>query len=80
MRQVEFLQSRDIQAQRLYEAKTNSLAMSRASLLGPTTSAFADGGTTSWGLDDDNEQTNYVDPNVTVQDLKVEKQMLLQRK
>ncbi|OXU26072.1 hypothetical protein TSAR_002653 [Trichomalopsis sarcophagae] len=76
-RQVEQLQSKDIQIQRLYETKTNDLALSRARLLGPTTSAFADGGTTSWGIDDD-EDEKLIDVNVTVEDLKSQKQQLLQ--
>ncbi|KAJ8683849.1 hypothetical protein QAD02_019641 [Eretmocerus hayati] len=81
-RQVEQLQSKDVQIKRLYESKTQSLGLSRAQLLGPSTSAFADGGTTSWGIDDEDE----ADPNqfgdindATVPDLKAQKQQLLQQ-
>ncbi|XP_014215143.1 probable syntaxin-8B isoform X2 [Copidosoma floridanum] len=81
MRQVEQLQSKDIQIHRLYESKTNELGMSRQQLLGPSTSAFADGGTTSWGIDDDEEESDdrMVEANVTVNDLKQQKQHLLQQ-
>ncbi|XP_014225634.1 syntaxin-8 [Trichogramma pretiosum] len=80
MRQVEILQSKDLQMRRLYESKTNELALSRARLLGPSTSAFADGGTTSWGLDDDNDQTQLLNSQPTsVADLKSQKQQLLRQ-
>lgn len=78
-RQVEQLQSKDIQIQRLYESKTNDLTLSRSRLLGPSTSAFADGGTTSWGIDDDDEEPLIDYGNASVSDLKDQKQQLLQR-
>ena len=80
---MEQLQSKDIQILRLYEAKTSDLAQSRIRLMGgPTTSAFADGGTTSWGLDDedDGDDVKLIDAHVTVEDLRREKQQLLNGK
>lgn len=65
-RQVEQLQSKDIQLQKLYDPRTSDYASSRASLLRGS-SAFADGGTTSWAADDDDEKP--IDVQVTVSDL-----------
>ncbi|TGZ49151.1 syntaxin-8 [Temnothorax curvispinosus] len=66
-RQVEQLQSKDIQLQRLYEPRTNDYVSSRASLLKTGSSAFADGGTTSWAADDDDDKP--LDVQVSVNDL-----------
>jgi len=65
-RQVEQLQSKDIQLQKLYEPRINDYVSSRASLL-RANSAFADGGTTSWAADDDDDKP--LDVQVTVNDL-----------
>jgi len=64
-RQVEQLQSKDIQLQNLYDPRTNDYASSRASLL-RAGSAFADGGTTSWAADDEDDKP--LDVHVTVND------------
>jgi len=65
-RQVEQLQSKDIQLQNLYDPRTNDYASSRASLLRAGSSAFADGGTTSWAADDEDDKP--LDVHVTVND------------
>ncbi|KAL0103342.1 hypothetical protein PUN28_017551 [Cardiocondyla obscurior] len=65
-RQVEQLQSKDIQLQKLYEPR-NDYVSSRASLLKTNRSAFADGGTTSWAADDDDDKP--LDVQVSVVDL-----------
>lgn len=54
-RQVEQLQSKNIQLQKLYEPHTIDYVSSRASLLRAGSSVFADGGTTSWAIDDDDD-------------------------
>ncbi|KYN12760.1 Syntaxin-8 [Trachymyrmex cornetzi] len=66
-RQVEQLQSKDIQLQKLYEPRTNDYMSSRTSLLRAGSSAFADGGTTSWAADDDDDKPLNV--QVSVNDL-----------
>jgi len=53
---VEQLQSKDIQLQNLYEPRTNDYVSSRSNLLRTASSAFADGGTTSWAADDDDDK------------------------
>lgn len=79
MRQVEFLESKDKQIKRLYEFKTNDLAISRASLMGQgSASAFADGGTVGWG--DDDENIPRIDPTVSVADLKTQQEEIIQSK
>lgn len=49
--------------------------MSRASLLQTSSSAFADGGTTSWAADEDDEKP--VDVQVTVNDLMSHQEQVL---
>ncbi|XP_046742315.1 syntaxin-8 [Diprion similis] len=75
-RQIEQLQSKDVQLQQLYNGRSSSLASDRARLMQPNSSAFADMGTTSWGLEEDDDQP--IDIEVTVDDLKVQKLRLLQ--
>ncbi|KAF7401036.1 syntaxin-8 [Vespula maculifrons] len=55
-RQIELLQSKDIQLQKLYDSRTKSLLSNRNNLLRSGTSAFADMGTTSWAIDDDDDK------------------------
>ncbi|XP_043671882.1 syntaxin-8 [Vespula pensylvanica] len=55
-RQIELLQSKDIQLQKLYDSRTKSLLSNRNNLLKSGTSAFADMGTTSWAIDDDDDK------------------------
>lgn len=74
-RQIELLQSRDIQLQNLYHARTDTYANSRSNLFAPTSSAFADGGTTSWAADDDDEK--LIDIGGTVTDWKLEQDRIL---
>lgn len=76
IRQIEILESKDVQLQKLYDARTNSYASSRASLLTTGTSAFADGGTTSWAADDDDDKP--VDTQVSVADLMTQQDKILQ--
>lgn len=52
------------------------MASSRSSLMAPNSSAFADIGTTSWGIDDDDDQP--LDIQVSVTDLKSEQKRLLE--
>ncbi|XP_033209690.1 syntaxin-8 [Belonocnema kinseyi] len=75
-RQVEQLQSKDVQIQRLFDSRRNEMASSRAGLMAPSSSAFADIGTTSWGIDDDDDQP--LDIQVSVTDLKSEQKRLLE--
>lgn len=76
-RQVEQLQSKDIQLQKLYEPHTNDYASSRANLLRATSSAFADGGTTSWAADDDDEDDKPLDVQVSVSDIMTHQDRIL---
>lgn len=66
---MEQLQSKDIQLQRLYEPRTKDYVSSRASLLRAGSSAFADGGTTSWAADDEDDKPLDVSINISVNDL-----------
>ena len=50
--------------------------MSRAALIASSSSAFADIGTTSWGIDDDDDQP--LDIQVSVDDLRSQQQRLLE--
>lgn len=54
-RQIEQLQSKDIQLQKLYDPRTNDYVLSRNNLLRSSSSAFTDGGTISWAVDDDDK-------------------------
>ncbi|XP_076648396.1 syntaxin 8 [Halictus rubicundus] len=74
-RQIEVLQSKDIQLQRLYDARTDSFVNSRTNLFAPTASAFADGGTTSWAADDDDDE-KLID--IDVADLRTQQDRILQ--
>lgn len=53
--------------QKLFDPRTNDYISSRTSLLRSGTSAFADGGTTSWAADDDDDKP--LDVQVSVSDL-----------
>lgn len=68
IRQIEILESKDVQLQKLYDARTNDYMYSRANLLTSGGSAFADGGTTSWAADDDDDD-KPLDSEVSVNDL-----------
>jgi len=72
---VEQLQSKDIQLQNLYEPRTNDYVSSRSSLLRTGSSAFADGGTTSWAADDDDDKP--LDVQVSVNDLMSHQEQVL---
>ncbi|KAK2577030.1 hypothetical protein KPH14_011989 [Odynerus spinipes] len=76
MRQIEQLQSKDIQLQRLYDSRTKSLLSNRNNLLKPGTSAFADMGTTSWAIDDDDDKP--IDIQVSAKDLKTYQEQALE--
>ncbi|KZC14839.1 PREDICTED: syntaxin-8 [Dufourea novaeangliae] len=77
IRQIEVLQSRDVQLQKLYDARTNNLVSSRASLLTSGASVFVDGGTTSWAADDDDEK--LIDIQIQpVADLRTQQERILQ--
>lgn len=60
------MKSRDVHLQELCDARTNNFASSRANLLTSGTSAFADGGTTSWAADDDDK---LIDTQKSIADL-----------
>ncbi|KAI4487408.1 hypothetical protein M0804_005557 [Polistes exclamans] len=75
-RQIEQLQSKDIQLQKFYESRTKSLLSNRKSLLKSGTSAFADMGTTSWAIDDDDDKP--IDVNMSTQDLQNYQEQVLQ--
>ncbi|XP_048513979.1 syntaxin-8 isoform X3 [Athalia rosae] len=77
-RQIEQLQSKEVQLQQTYNSRGNSTAANRARLLQPNTSAFADMGTTSWGIDDDDDDDQPIDIQVSIEDLKAQKLRLLQ--
>lgn len=74
MRQVEQLQSKDIQLQKLYDPRMNDYTLSRASLLRTDSSAFADAGTTSWAADDDDKP---LDVQVSVKDIMTHQEQVL---
>ncbi|PBC32507.1 syntaxin-8 [Apis cerana] len=71
IRQIEILKSRDVHLQELCDARTNNFASSRANLLTSGTSAFADGGTTSWAADDDDngDDDKLIDTQISIADL-----------
>jgi len=73
---VEQLQSKDIQLQNLYEPRTNDYVSSRSSLLRTPSSAFADGGTTSWAADDDDDD-KPLNVQVSVNDLMSHQEQVL---
>ncbi|XP_015183766.1 PREDICTED: syntaxin-8 [Polistes dominula] len=75
-RQIEQLQSKDIQLQKYYESRTKSLLSNRKSLLKSGTTAFADMGTTSWAIDDDDDKP--IDVNMSTQDLQNYQEQVLQ--
>ncbi|XP_017878976.1 syntaxin-8 [Ceratina calcarata] len=78
-RQIEILESKEVQLKKLYETRSNNLASSRASLLTSGRSAFADGGTTSWAADDDDDDDKpLLDTQVTVADLMTQQDRVLQ--
>ncbi|XP_076168621.1 syntaxin 8 isoform X2 [Ptiloglossa arizonensis] len=76
-RQIEILQSKDIQLQKLYDGHPSNLATSRANLLTSRAPIFADGGTTSWAADDDDDD-KPIDVQVSVTDLKAKQDEILQ--
>lgn len=76
-RQVEQLQSKDIQLQKLYEPHTNDYVSSRVSLLRASSSVFADGGTTSWAVDDDDNDDRPLDVQVSVSDIMNHQELVL---
>ncbi|XP_063976848.1 syntaxin-8 [Diachasmimorpha longicaudata] len=76
-RQVEQLQSHVFKIKQLYDARMNPTASERPSLIKSSGSAFADGGTTGWGQDDD-EDDPPLDLNVSVSDLKAQNEAAIQ--
>lgn len=76
IRQIEILESRDVQLQKLYDARTNDYMSSRRNLFTSGVSAFADGGTTSWAADDDDDKP--LDTQVSVNDLITTQDKILQ--
>ncbi|XP_067004871.1 syntaxin-8 [Anabrus simplex] len=70
-RQVELLQSREIQLQRLFNDRDTSYPTDRARLLRPGGQVFADMGTTGWGTE---EQTS----DLTVEEIRQQQQRMLQ--
>ncbi|XP_051176573.1 syntaxin-8 [Leptopilina boulardi] len=75
-RQIEQLQSKDVQIQRLFNARSTDLVMSRTALLAPSSSAFADIGTTSWAIDEDDDRP--LDVHVTIEDIQSQKKRLME--
>lgn len=71
------MESRDVQLQKLYGARTNDFASSRINLLTSGPSAFADGGTTSWAADDDDDD-KPLDTQISVSDLMTRQDRILQ--
>ncbi|XP_034175355.2 syntaxin 8 [Osmia lignaria lignaria] len=79
IRQIEILESRDVQLQKLHDARTNDFASSRLNLLASGASAFADGGTTSWAADDDDDDDDKpLDTQISVSDLMTSQDRILQ--
>lgn len=65
-----------MQIQRLFNSRGTDLAMTRTALMAPSSSAaFADIGTTSWAIDDDDDRP--LDVQVTIEDIKTQKQRLM---
>lgn len=50
--------------------------MTRTALMAPNSSAFADIGTTSWGIDDDDDRP--LDVHVTIEDIQIQKKRLME--
>lgn len=75
-RRVEMLESKDLQLQKLYDSRTHEFVTSRNSLLNSGGSAFADGGTTSWAADDDDDRP--IDVEVSVGDLMTQQDRMIQ--
>lgn len=68
--------------QELCDARTNNFASSRANLLTSGTSAFADGGTTSWAADDDDngDDDKLIDTQISITDLMSQRDRALEGK
>lgn len=64
-----------MQLQNLYDTRLSNFASSRANLLRSEASAFADGGTTSWAADDNDDKP--IDTQITVTDLMTEQDRIL---
>lgn len=77
MRQIEQLQSKHVQLQRLYGSRTKSFLSSCSNLLRPGTSAFVDMGTTSWAIDEDDDD-KLIDVQISTKDLKNYQEKALQ--
>ncbi|KAG7197016.1 hypothetical protein KM043_017551 [Ampulex compressa] len=79
MRQIELLESKDVQLQRLYDCRTNDLTSSWVGSLRTDKAVFADTGTTSWAIDEDNDSdTKTIDHNMSVNDLVFHQERVLQ--
>ncbi|KAJ9594985.1 hypothetical protein L9F63_013707 [Diploptera punctata] len=76
-RQVELLQSREKQLQNLFNDRSSAYDATRSQLIHPTGYAFADAGTTGWGLDED-EAAGTSTQNLSVGDMRQQQQRMLQ--
>lgn len=74
---MEQLQSNVVKMKQLYDARMNPKASDRPSLLKASGSAFADGGTTGWGQDEEDDDPP-LDLNVSVSDLKAHNEAVIQ--
>lgn len=75
-RQIEYLQSKNVQMQKLFENQNSSYSQDRNKLIG--TNMVQDLGTANWGTDDDDEILTPSTSQVTVQDIKEHQKKLMQ--
>ncbi|GFG37891.1 hypothetical protein Cfor_07381 [Coptotermes formosanus] len=78
-RQVERLQSIEIQLQQLFNDRNSMQIADRLKLMNKSSAVFADVGTTGWGLDGDNEDAGaYETQHTSVADLRQQQQRMVQ--
>ncbi|PSN57700.1 hypothetical protein C0J52_00296 [Blattella germanica] len=76
-RQVELLQSREIQLQQLFNDRNTTNDTYRSSLIQQRGVVFADAGTTGWGLDEDSEGAAAAAQNMGIGDLRHQQRQML---
>ncbi|XP_023705982.1 syntaxin-8 isoform X2 [Cryptotermes secundus] len=78
-RQVELLQSIEIQLQQLFSDRDTAYDAGRSKLLQKSGTVFADTGTTGWGLDDDSEEAGaYQTQHMSIADLQQQQKRMIQ--
>lgn len=78
-RQVERLQSIEIQLQQLFNDRNSMQIADRLKLMNKTSAVFGDVGTTGWGLDGDNEDAGaYQTQHMSIADHRLQQQRMVQ--